>query len=256
MEKIMKLKCNNKVYMFLVALLASIVCIPSMAEEADEPLPALTLISNVNIFDGKSDKLQENMNVLIKDNKIETISSEPLAVTQTDNVTMIDGGGRTMTPGFIAMHEHIVGQMPFTDIFTQDTRYFAYVATQTANTYLTHGFTTIRDAGGNTFSLKKAIDRGYVVGPRIYPSGPIISHSGARRPPAAIGCSGIHGRERHMGSDGAIRRYGGRGWGARGAQGSPGGVAHGRLADQDRCGRRHRFLRRSSGSDRVHSGGD
>jgi len=66
--------------------------------------------------------------------------------------------------------------MPFGDIFTQDTRYFAYVATQTANTYLMNGFTTIRDIG-NSFSLRLAIDRGYVVGPRIYPSGPMISQT-------------------------------------------------------------------------------
>jgi imidazolonepropionase-like amidohydrolase len=39
------------------------------------------------------------------------------------------------------------------------------------------GFTTVRDPTGNTFSLKMAIDRGYVVGPRIYPSGPMISQT-------------------------------------------------------------------------------
>lgn len=38
------------------------------------------------------------------------------------------------------------------------------------------GYTAIRDIG-NTFSLKLAIDRGYVVGPRIYPSGPMISQT-------------------------------------------------------------------------------
>ena len=36
-----------------------------------------------------------------------------------------------MTPGLIAVHEHLVGQMPFGDIFTTDTRYAAYVATET-----------------------------------------------------------------------------------------------------------------------------
>lgn len=36
----------------------------------------------------------ENMHVLVKDNLIETVSDELLAVIQTDNVTMVDGGGR------------------------------------------------------------------------------------------------------------------------------------------------------------------
>ncbi len=60
---------------------------------------------------------------------------------------------------------------------TSDTRYFAYVAAQTARTYLMRGFTTVRDAAGNTFSQKKAIDQGFVAGPRIYPSGPMISQT-------------------------------------------------------------------------------
>ncbi len=37
------------------------------------------------------------------------------------------------------------------------------------------GFTTVRDLGGPSFGLKQAIDDGTVVGPRIYPSGAIIS---------------------------------------------------------------------------------
>jgi len=58
---------------------------------AQESEPRIILISNVNVFDGKSDELQKNMHVLVKDNLIESISIEPLAVIQTDNVTVIDG---------------------------------------------------------------------------------------------------------------------------------------------------------------------
>ncbi len=65
---------------------------------AQESAPRITLISNVNVFDGKSDELQKNMHVLVKGNLIESISSEPLAVIQTDNVKVIDGGGRTLMP--------------------------------------------------------------------------------------------------------------------------------------------------------------
>ena len=64
------------------------------------------LISNVDIFDGKSATLQKNMHVLVKDNLIETVSDEPLAVIQTDNVTMTDGGGQTLMPGLIDVHWH------------------------------------------------------------------------------------------------------------------------------------------------------
>lgn len=132
------------------------------------------LIKGAHIFDGKNEELAEEMSVLVEGNKIAKIAE---SIEAPSGATVIDAKGRTMTPGFIAMHEHIVGQMPFGDIFTEDTRYFAYVATQTVRDYLMNGYTTVRDVAGNTFSLKKAIDRGYVVGPRIYPSGPMISQT-------------------------------------------------------------------------------
>ncbi|WP_253273963.1 hypothetical protein [Flammeovirga sp. OC4] len=41
------------------------------------------------------------------------------------------------------------------ELLTSDSRYFAYVATTTAKKYLYSGWTSVRDAAGNTFSLKK-----------------------------------------------------------------------------------------------------
>ncbi len=151
----------------------STACSTALAAEEVKPVEK-TLITNVRIFDGKSDKLTESMSVLVEGNKITKIAG---SITAPSDATVIDAKGRTLTPGFIAMHEHIMMQLSALEIMTSDARYLAYVATQTARTYLTHGFTTIRDAAGNTFSLKKAIDRGIVVGPRIYPSGPMISQT-------------------------------------------------------------------------------
>ncbi len=133
-----------------------------------------TLITNAKIFDGESDGLKQDLDVLIVGDKIASIAAN---IAPTANTRVIDAAGRTLTPGFIGMHEHIIGQMPLRDFFFQDTRFAAYVATQTAETYLMNGFTTIRDVAGNTFSLKLAIDRDIVVGPRIYPSGPMISQT-------------------------------------------------------------------------------
>lgn len=162
------------------------VCIVALAlpATAQDTTPVIKiLVTNACIFDGTSDKLTNPMSVLVEGNKIAKIAT---SITPPQGATVIDAKGRTLTPGFIAMHEHIVGQMPFGDIFTTDTRYAGYVATQTVQDYLMRGFTTVRDVAGNTFSLKLAIDRGYVAGPRIYPSGPMISqtagHSDHRHP--------------------------------------------------------------------------
>ncbi len=133
-----------------------------------------TLIQNVKIFDGKSEKLSEPMSVLVEGNKIAKIAK---SITAPAGASVIDAKGRTMTPGFIDSHSHLMFQMSVGEAATSDEFYWAYVSTQTAKTYLTHGFTTIREISGNSFSLKKAVDRGIVDGPRIYPSGPMISQT-------------------------------------------------------------------------------
>ncbi len=139
-----------------------------------EPV-AKTLITNARIFDFKSDKLTESMSVLVEGNKITKIAR---SIAAPGGAAVIDAKGRTMTPGFIAAHEHLIGQMPFHDPMIEDTRYMGYVAAWTAGIYLKNGFTTVRDVAGNTFSLKTAVDRGYVEGPSIYPSGAIITQTG------------------------------------------------------------------------------
>jgi len=142
---------------------------------AQEAKPASSiLITDANVFDGKSDKLATGMSVLVEGNKIAKIGA---AITAPAGATVIDAAGRTLTPGFVGAHEHLMLQMSYGEGFSSDERYYAYVATQTASTYLMRGFTTVRDPAGNTFSLKKAIDRGIVVGPRIYPSGPMVSQT-------------------------------------------------------------------------------
>ena len=98
------MKRRNHIY----ALLAATISMSASAQEAEEPAPKLTLISNVNVFDGKTEKLHQNMHVLVKGNLIEKVSKEPLAIIQTDNVTMIDGGGRTLMRGLIEGHAHIM----------------------------------------------------------------------------------------------------------------------------------------------------
>jgi imidazolonepropionase-like amidohydrolase len=163
---------------FLVTLLAVIVCMPGLAQAAEPPEPKLTLISNVNIFDGKNEKLHKNMHVLVKGNLIETISSEPLAVIQTDNVTIINGGGRTLMPGLIDAHWHTMFNFwPISKVLGSNFGELSIAAAIHSEEQLLRGFTTVRDVGGNVFGVKNAIDSGLVDGPRIYPSGPYISQT-------------------------------------------------------------------------------
>ena len=136
------------------------------------------LFTNVNIFDGRSEGLIRDMSVLIEGNKITKIAD---SVTTPDNATVIDCGGRTLTPGFIDAHVHLqwnVGPYEFID---SPPDYHAALALVEARNTLMRGFTTVRDSGGGIFGVKKSIDRGFHPGPRIYASG------------AAIGMTSGHG---------------------------------------------------------------
>ena len=131
------------------------------------------LFENVRIFDGVSGDLSPASSVLVHGNVIEKVSRDKIAA---DGARVIDGGGRTLMPGLIDAHWHsmFVG-VPIAVAMTQDPTYLNIVAGVEARKTLMRGFTTVRDVGGSVFSLKLAVDQGVIPGPRIYPSGAMIS---------------------------------------------------------------------------------
>jgi imidazolonepropionase-like amidohydrolase len=143
---------------------------------AQQPAPALTLFQNVRIFDGKSEALSPPSNVLVKGNVIESISTAPIAADPA--ATVIAGGGRTLMPGMIDAHVHMaMSTVPQLLLMTADSNYIMLRQGKSAGEMLMRGFTSGRDVGGNTFGLKRGIDEGHLVGPRIWPSGAFISQT-------------------------------------------------------------------------------
>jgi imidazolonepropionase-like amidohydrolase len=137
------------------------------------------MFENVRIFDGTSSQLSEPSNVLVVDSVIKSISSAPIADPPAVSVTRIQGGGRTLMPGLIDAHTHIMfATVPQAAVLTGDIGFVHVAATRAATDMLMRGFTSIRDLGGPVFGLKRGIDAGLVVGPRIWPSGAFISQTG------------------------------------------------------------------------------
>jgi imidazolonepropionase-like amidohydrolase len=158
-------------------------CLSALPAANPDTTPHTVLFKGVKVFDGKSDTLSAETAVLVVGNKIEKIGG---GIKVSENAPVIDAKGRTLMPGFIDAHAHIMFQLSVGDAMRTDEFYHALVGAQMAEVYLMRGYTTIRDVSGNTFSLKMAIDRGITVGPRIYPSGPMISQSSGHsdhRPP-------------------------------------------------------------------------
>jgi imidazolonepropionase-like amidohydrolase len=135
------------------------------------------LINNVQIFNGKDEKTITG-NVLIVNNLITKISTAPIPTNKSGETKIIDGKGKFLMPGIIDAHMHIFlsgstqGQMENGDITAAAIR-----AGAEGENVLLRGFTSVRDLGGPTFGMKQAIDDGTIPGPRIYPSGPMISQT-------------------------------------------------------------------------------
>ena len=141
--------------------------------------PTGVVFENVRIFDGTSDRLTEPSNVLVVGNTIKAVSRIAIEAPAGVAVTRVLGGGRTLMPGLIDAHTHIMfATVPQVVVLTSDIGYLNVAAVKAANDMLMRGFTSIRDLGGPVFGLKRGIDSGLVAGPRIWPAGAFISQSG------------------------------------------------------------------------------
>jgi imidazolonepropionase-like amidohydrolase len=137
-----------------------------------------TLFQNVRIFDGRSATLSAPSNVLVRGNTIARITTTPIAVGTNAEVRVIAAEGRVLMPGLIDAHWHaFMTATPQMLLMTANPSYLHLLAAQQAEATLMRGFTTVRDLGGPVFGLKRAIDEGVRIGPRIYPSGAFISQT-------------------------------------------------------------------------------
>ena len=167
----------EKKHIFKRVLIMGMLMFPLIAL-GQTPAPTQILIKNVRVFDGTSDKLTALTAVLVVGNKVKEISKNA-AKSAAKNASIIDGGGRVLIPGLSDTHTHMAFvTLPMVNVLNGLPSYNHIHATIDAKDMLMRGVTTASDMGGASFGLKKAIDEGLVAGPRIYPSGTIISQTG------------------------------------------------------------------------------
>ena len=125
-------------------------------------------ITNANVFDGLNDRLLEQVSIIIDGEFVREITHKVIPDGCFERV--IDAGGKTVVPGLIDNHVHLMfGDGRLDELTVHGVR--------NAKNLLYAGFTTIRDAGGAVYGIKKGIDEGIIEGPRIFPSYSFISQT-------------------------------------------------------------------------------
>ncbi len=163
----------------MVAAFAAMNAAASLAWAQTNDAPPPVLFTNVDVFDGFGPDLIKGANVLVEGNVITQVSTDPITV---EGAFVVDGTGKTMTPGLIDMHQHVMLNPPEGTAAYQ-TRWDgaaggAFAMHHLVNNMLLKGITTVRDIAGDPLDIAKGIDMGLLPGPRIYSSGGAISQTG------------------------------------------------------------------------------
>ena len=148
---------------------------------------AATIIHAGRLIDGRSDEAALQMSILIEEGCITSVVRGYLDAKEGD--TLVKLTEHTVMPGLMDMHTHLQSQHSkdsYTERFFMEQSDYALRSTVYARATLLAGFTTVRDLGDNgvnSVSLRKAIDQGWVPGPRIFTAGKSLATTGGHADP-------------------------------------------------------------------------
>jgi imidazolonepropionase-like amidohydrolase len=141
------------------------------------------LFKNAKLLDPTKDDLQDGVSVLVEGGRIREVS--PRAI-RAPGAAVVDVAGRTLMPGLIDCHVHVF--LPEVSIRALEAVPLTLLTARAAplmRAMLDRGFTTVRDTGGADWGIREAVEKGYLVGPRLFIAGRAIGqtsgHSDSRR---------------------------------------------------------------------------
>ena len=139
------------------------------------------------LFDSEKGEMISNMTVIVSDKKIKEVR-KGFKTPKKDDDIVIDLKDSTVMPGFIDLHVHIESEYnreKYMNAFTAEESQIAFSSLKFAKRTLMAGFTTVRDLGGSgvNISLRNAINKGEVIGPRIFTAGKAIGTTGGHADP-------------------------------------------------------------------------
>lgn len=138
------------------------------------------------LIDGKSSDMQRDVIIVVQSNKIIALGKD---IDIPENAIIIDFNDKTVLPGFIDTHTHIMtdGIRVGDDLYKNSTPFRTIRAAASVRKALWNGFTALRDVGseGTMYAdndVKKAINRGIIPGPRLWVSTRGLSTTGHYMP--------------------------------------------------------------------------
>ncbi len=144
---------------------------------------AQVLFRNFEMLNPEHDERVGGHELLVDGNQIREVSDRAIRAEQAD---VVDCGGRTLMPGLIDCHVHVVLNEVFLGkLESQPVTLMTAHAMASLRASLDRGFTSVRDTGGADWGLRQAVEEGLVAGPRLFIAGraigPTGGHSDSRR---------------------------------------------------------------------------
>jgi imidazolonepropionase-like amidohydrolase len=169
---------NNLIYLTLVALLVislfscspnqTFASIQSDLEKIDAK--GLVILEGASLIDGTGSPPRNDSVVVIKDERILTVTDKGSYTTYPKDSEIVNLTGRFLIPGLFDMHAHVAGVL--------DSSYNQTFSENTLKALLDNGITTIRNPGGPTkesVALRDAVAAGQIKGPQIFTAGRLIN---------------------------------------------------------------------------------
>ena len=146
-----------------------------------------TYIHAGKLIDTKNSKVLEERTIIVEANKISSVE-KGFKKPSIDSIQVIDLRNKTVLPGLTDMHVHMEGESSpgeYLESFTNNPADNAFNSVGFAEKTLMAGFTTVRDLGGSgiNISLRNAINKGKIAGPRIFTAGKSLATTGGHADP-------------------------------------------------------------------------
>jgi imidazolonepropionase-like amidohydrolase len=134
------------------------------------------LFSGGRFLDPRKDELQDGISVLVADGAVKEVSEHSIS---SPTALRIDLRGRTLMPGLIDAHIHVVlTEVNLRLLADVPLTLLAAKGSVAMRAMLHRGFTTLRDTGGADYGIKAAVELGLFEGPRLFIAGQPLSQTG------------------------------------------------------------------------------